>query len=448
MSGWRGPWPGGLLAPPAAPWRKSSTGSTGSSGSEASTASTGSDASVLSTLSDASLDSLGSTGGLSCGCEACPGVGAAPRAGVSLRFVPLEGAAEGRELWCRQRLGHHPHLQECVCATPTVGGVLLALEAAPCGDLAAFLRMGGVGEERARGVAKQVGAALRHVHARGLVHGDLQPRHVLVLDRSLTTFRLGGLHALTPAGAVVPPGPRGALAPPEVRAAGGDPYTAHPAQDAWQLGLLLVACLTGALPWAAADPADPHYAAWAAWASGRSTRLPAGLRMFTPRFRRLLRRLLHPDPARRRPVHALDKYLRDPWLARRDAVPALLARLAHAPRGLAKALTTLTTRLTTHAHAPRAKDAAKDATTATATPTATATSVTLAATFLPTPLDAATPTRLDPVTASPANTPFSTPPTSTFATPLSTPPATPPTTPIIRITPPKSSPLTAALTLS
>ncbi|MPC75622.1 Serine/threonine-protein kinase SBK1 [Portunus trituberculatus] len=360
MSGRRPKLSLGFLTPPdPEPWRKTSTGSTANSISS-DTSSSSSEGSTLSELSSRRSSAVSGV----CGCGQCASrrlsstlpedVAAAAvgstgaewrEGGVAVRHLPLHCEASWTEVSHRQLLGRHPHLQACLAATHTPEGLLLLLEAAPCGDLSSFLRVGGVGEERARRVAQQVGAALQHVHARGLVHGDLQPRHILVCDRGLTSFKLGGLHAARPRGTPVQAGPRGPLAPPEVRQGGGDPYAANPAQDAWQLGLLLVACLTGALPWAAADPADPHYAAWAAWARRASTRVPPEFRIFSPRFLRLLRRLLHPDPARRGAAHNLDKYLRHPWLAGRASV------LADARKGFTRALASLKSHLM---HAPAA----------------------------------------------------------------------------------------------
>ena len=203
---------------------------------------------------------------------------------------------------------HHAFLSACphvlACFPPpfaTTASFVLPMEEAPAGDLEGLVGRGGVGEAAAQRVAAQVGAAVSYTHAAGLVHRDLTPANLLAMDDQLHQVKLADFGATRRAGAMVTRGvlPLPWLAPEVACLHPHELYAAHPAQDAWQLGLLLVACLTGALPWGAADPADNHYAAWAAWAWRTSTRLPPRFRSFSPRLLRLLRRLLHPDPAQR-----------------------------------------------------------------------------------------------------------------------------------------------------
>ncbi|KAG0722566.1 Serine/threonine-protein kinase meng-po [Chionoecetes opilio] len=231
-----------------------------------------------------------------------------------------------REARYHSLLAACPHVLACLPpALATPSSFVLPLEEAPAGDLASLVGRGGVGEEAARRVACQVGAALAYTHAAGLVHRDLTPHNLLAMDSGLRQVKLADFGATRRTGAMVT---RGALPPaylaPEVACLHHDDlYAAHPTQDAWQLGLLLVTCLTGALPWAAPHPTDPHYTAWAAWACRLSTRLPPRFRVLSPRCLRLLRRLLHPEADQRCGAAVVQREaegVRHPWLAR-DADP-------------------------------------------------------------------------------------------------------------------------------
>ncbi len=252
--------------------------------------------------------------------------GMAAAAGRRVVVKAVRRAATTREDFL-QEARHHAFLSACpqvlACFPPamaTPASFLLLLEEAAAGDLANLVGRGGVGEAAARRVAAQVAAAVAFTHTAGLVHRDLTPANLLVKDAALRHVRLADFGATRRAGASVTRGllPLPWLAPEVALLSPHDPYTAQPAQDVWQLGLLLVACLTGELPWAAADHTDPHYASWAAWACRASSTLPPRFRAFSPRFLRLLRRLLHPDPARRCGASAVQREAEGghAWLAR------------------------------------------------------------------------------------------------------------------------------------
>jgi len=158
---------------------------------------------------------------------------------------------------------------------------------------------------RARAEARALTAALAHVHAAGVVHGDVKPRNaVRDSDGVLRLIDLDG---------AVRVGERGAgaklstaFAPPELAAAlaadARATLVAAPSFDAWALGVTLHRAVTGQLPFMSDDydnlAAPGDLARLAAWSGA-----PLDGPLFAPRVDRFARdlvvRLLERDPARR-----------------------------------------------------------------------------------------------------------------------------------------------------
>ncbi|KAG7163613.1 serine/threonine-protein kinase SBK1-like [Homarus americanus] len=198
----------------------------------------------------------------------------------------------------------------------TYDSYAFAQEFAPISDLSKFVRVGGVGEARAKRAAEQVTQALEFMHKEDLVHRDVCIDNIFVFNREVTRFKLGDFGSTQRVGAFVKnQNVQSPWAPPEVSlTVYNEGYHVHTAQDAWQLGILIYVCLTGSYPWSSADITDQHYNSWVAWLKRKTAKLPPHFKCFTPRLLRLLRRLLQPKPDKRSGVREVYKYLSDPWL--------------------------------------------------------------------------------------------------------------------------------------
>ncbi|MGY1752582.1 serine/threonine-protein kinase [Blastococcus sp. SYSU D01042] len=150
----------------------------------------------------------------------------------------------------------HPHLVRLVEVVhqPRRGGaarVALVLDLLEGGSLAALLAARGrltAGEVVT--VCAPVAAALAHVHAQGVVHGDLSPGNVVFTAEGrpvLTDLGVGRIVGETAAAEVTP-----AYVDPAV-ARGGAP---GPASDVFGVAAAAFHALTGIAPWNAATPAD------------------------------------------------------------------------------------------------------------------------------------------------------------------------------------------------
>nr|XP_053646223.1 serine/threonine-protein kinase SBK1-like [Cherax quadricarinatus] len=220
-----------------------------------------------------------------------------------------------REFHYNYCLSDHPSIVKCFDeAFETADAYVFTEEYAPVSDLSKFVKVGGIGETRAKRVVEQISLALEFMRQQGLVHRDVCLENIFVFNREVTRFKLGDFGSTQRAGARAPKmNVRSPWAPPETYNEG---YHVHSGQDAWQLGILIFMCLTGSYPWSLADISDPNYNSWTAWHRRRTTKVPSTFKCFTPHLLRLLRRLLHPKPEKRKVVCKVSKYLSRPWLVK------------------------------------------------------------------------------------------------------------------------------------
>lgn len=195
---------------------------------------------------------------------------------------------------------------------------VFAQEYAPLGDLTTNLSDCGLGEIITKQITRQLASALDFMHSKELVHRDLNMDNILVFKSDFTHVKVCDFGATRKKGALLKkrtvwlP-----YAPPEiVDAVQNEGFHADPAQDVWQLGVLVYVLLTGQLPWQKADVTDPHYNEYLNWRKRRSLRTPKRFSNFTSRLLRMLKRLLEPKPEKRADAKETYKYLEDRWLVR------------------------------------------------------------------------------------------------------------------------------------
>ncbi|CAL4143785.1 unnamed protein product [Meganyctiphanes norvegica] len=194
---------------------------------------------------------------------------------------------------------------------------VFAQELAPETDLSKVMKKGGVGEEHTKRIAELVAFALEFIHGKDLVHRDICLENIFVFDKDYKTVKIGDFGHVQKVGTVVKKikNLRTAWAPPEVCAAlPNEGYSCKMSVDAWQLGILIFACLTGAYPWYSAEFTDNNYKAWVGWIKKKTTDIPPRFSQFSPRLLSLFRRLLEPKPSARAEVKEVYKYALDPWL--------------------------------------------------------------------------------------------------------------------------------------
>ncbi|KAL6267535.1 hypothetical protein P5V15_000609 [Pogonomyrmex californicus] len=206
-------------------------------------------------------------------------------------------------------------------AFETAGFYVFSQEYAPLGDLTSNVTETGLGELHAKRVARQLAAAVHHIHSRELVHRDIKLDNILVFRSDFSRIKLCDFGETRRVNTIVrrhnewlP------YSPPEVLQIDTDEtYKARTSHDVWQFGIVLFVCLTGCLPWQKAAMDDPRYTRYQNWhnATLNIAKKPKLFQLISSRAQRMFKRLLDPK-AEKRPVSVLEvnKYLEDRWLAK------------------------------------------------------------------------------------------------------------------------------------
>ncbi|GJM89636.1 hypothetical protein PR202_ga05844 [Eleusine coracana subsp. coracana] len=169
----------------------------------------------------------------------------------AVKSVPPRGAAAlAREHEVMSCLPRSPHVVACAGGRAARdGSYQLFLEFAPGGSLAdaaaAAMRDGGrLGEDEVGRFAADMARGLAHVHAAGVVHGDVKPRNVVVGADGTAKLADFGCARRVEKGSPILGGTPAFMAPEVAR---GEEQ--GPAADVWALGCTVVEMATGRAPW-------------------------------------------------------------------------------------------------------------------------------------------------------------------------------------------------------
>jgi serine/threonine-protein kinase len=149
----------------------------------------------------------------------------------------------------------HPNIVKFMHLPPNKHRRYLAMEYVPGTTLGERLRAEGLlPEVEALAIARQVVAALQHMHERGFVHYDLKPDNILLQpDGSLRLIDLGLSHAVERrsswVGAMPAIGSKGYIAPEQIQRKRG-----RKSVDIYAVGAMLYELLTGKHPFPDDDP--------------------------------------------------------------------------------------------------------------------------------------------------------------------------------------------------
>ena len=148
----------------------------------------------------------------------------------------------------------HPNVANVFDYGESDGRPFIVMELIDGRDLSAVMREEGtLGVERTSEIAAQIARGLGHAHSAGLVHRDVKPHNVIVMEGDrvkVTDFgiaRATGESTLTVTGTIL--GTAQYLSPEQ---ASGEPP--GPPSDVYSLGIVLYEMLTGAVPFTGDSP--------------------------------------------------------------------------------------------------------------------------------------------------------------------------------------------------
>jgi hypothetical protein len=228
---------------------------------------------------------------------------------VALKIVPVEGKAGARaerEAEAAARL-RHPSCLRAYAFGRERGHVFIASEYAPGRTFRDALRAGKLSDATAVEACAQLAEGLAHAHGRGVLHRDVKPANVLLVDGPSVSVRLldfglaafAEAHTLTAQGDV--PGTLAYISPERLS---GQASTA--AADVWSVGVMLWEALAGRHPFTRPSLRETGDAIEAGAPSLAAERpdLPKALVAAVDRA-------LQPDPRRRPAAAELADALRD-----------------------------------------------------------------------------------------------------------------------------------------
>ncbi|XP_077148303.1 serine/threonine-protein kinase SBK1-like [Ranitomeya variabilis] len=194
---------------------------------------------------------------------------------------------------------------------------VLTQDLAPAGTLHSLIEPGvGIPEVMVKRCALQLTKALEYMHDQALVHRDVKPDNVLLMDKDCFHVKLSDFGLTQAIGTLVPlMSPLIPFMSPELcQLRRHEALVLSPTIDTWAFGVLLFVSFTGYFPWERATDDDPLFQDFIHWQRFESYISPPGRwTKFSASAQQLFHALFTEDPTTRSPVNVVLNYLHVPW---------------------------------------------------------------------------------------------------------------------------------------
>ncbi|XP_069582944.1 serine/threonine-protein kinase SBK1-like [Ranitomeya imitator] len=194
---------------------------------------------------------------------------------------------------------------------------VLTQDLAPAGTLHSLIEPGvGIPEAMVKRCALQLTKALEYMHDQALVHRDIKPDNVLLMDKDCFHVKLSDFGLTRAIGTLVPSmSPLIPFMSPELcQLRRHETLDLRPTIDTWAFGVLLFVSFTGCYPWERAIEDDPLFKDFIHWQRFQSYISPSGRwTKFSASAQQLFHALFTEDPTTRSPVNVVLNYLHFPW---------------------------------------------------------------------------------------------------------------------------------------